>query len=328
MSPDGGPGSLFGWILGVSLLLGAGGMVGCTPPPPSATLQATEFPSSGAVPSPANSPSAAPSAKEPDGLWIHVLDVGQGDAILIEEPQGRRVLLDAGPSARVVDLLRELCVDTLDLFVTSHNHADHIGGAAAVLEAFPVRFYLDNGVPHTTVTYQRTLEALARRDVPLLEAERRSLEVGAITLEIFPPPGDLELGHNANSLGVRLHMGDFAALFAGDAEEPLWGFWMDRFPEAFSPVDLLKGSHHGSRNGDVEGVLAQLRPPHVVISAGRGNSYGHPHAEALARYRAVGAQIHTTAESGSLHLRVSSEGILEFFASRGQKSVPRSCPTP
>jgi competence protein ComEC len=305
------------WPIGLTLSLWMGGASACTPAPPAAPLEASP---------PSALPWPSPGGATED-LWIHILDVGQGDALLIQEPMGRQVLVDAGPSARVVEGLRALCVDTLDLFIASHNHADHIGGAAAVLDAFPVRFYLDNGVAHTTVTYQRTLEALARRDTPLLEPDRRALEIGSLTLEIFPPSGDPDWGHNANSIGIRLERGDFSAFFAGDAEEPLWSFWMNRFPEAFLPVDLLKGSHHGSRNGDTAEALGRLRPRRVVISAGRDNAYGHPHPEALDRYRALGAEIHSTAEEGTLHIRVPREGSPEVFSSRGPNALQWSCPT-
>src|SRR5712692_3585378 len=93
-------------------------------------------------------------------LELRFLDVGQGDAAVIREG-GKTVLVDAGRSARIVLQLQSLGVDTIDLVVASHNHADHIGGMVAVLNSTRVPFYLDNGVPHTTATYQRTIEAVA-----------------------------------------------------------------------------------------------------------------------------------------------------------------------
>src|SRR5690606_19895419 len=140
--------------------------------------------------------------------------------------------IDAGPGSDVVAQLRELGVDTIHLFIASHNHADHIGGAAAVLRAFPVRFFMDNGVPHTTAAYRNMLEAVAALDIPLLEPERRSIELGDVALEILPPPGDPELDHNDNSIGVALAYGEFRAMFAGDAEDHLWLHWLMHIPDA------------------------------------------------------------------------------------------------
>jgi competence protein ComEC len=255
---------------------------------------------------PAPAPPAAPPAGE--SLAIHFLDVGQGDATLIEAPGGRWVLVDAGPGAGVVEELRRLGVDTLALFIASHNHADHIGGAVAVIEAFPVRFFMDNGVPHTTLTYRRMLEALAAADIPLLEPERRTVSLGEVALEILPPPEDPELGHNDNSIGVRIVWGEFAALLAGDAEEQLWRHWLSTRRELLTPVQVMKSSHHGSRNGDIPAALRRLRPRLVVISAGADNQYGHPHPQALERYAAAGAEVLITAEHGPITVLAGPDG--------------------
>src|SRR5438046_6760123 len=91
-------------------------------------------------------------------LEIRFLDVGQGDAALIQS--GTKILLiDAGGSAGVVSYLRAFHIDTIDLVIASHNHADHIGGMSGVLHSTVVRFYMDNGVPQTTATYQRPIQA-------------------------------------------------------------------------------------------------------------------------------------------------------------------------
>src|SRR5690606_25435117 len=118
----------------------------------------------------------------------------------------------------------------IHLFIASHNHADHIGGAAAVLRAFPVRFFMDNGVPHTTVTYRNMLEALRQRDVQLLEPERRTINLGDVELEILPPSGNPALDHNNNSIGIALKYGEFRAMFGGDAENLLWAHWLATMP--------------------------------------------------------------------------------------------------
>jgi competence protein ComEC len=248
-----------------------------------------------------------------DALWIHFLDVGQGDATLIEAPSGQRVLIDAGPSRGIVDQLRELEVEDIDLFIASHNHADHIGGAAAVIREFPIRFFMDNGVPHTTVTYRTMLEALAARDVPLLEPERRTIEFGDAAIDIVPPPGDPSLGHNDNSIGVVLRFGAFRAMFAGDAEAHLWRHGLATSPEAIPDVHVHKASHHGSRNGDIGDAIARLRPQLVVISAGAGNQFGHPHEEALALYETVGADILITAEHGTVTVAAAANGSFEVL---------------
>ena len=285
-----------------------------TPPQPAPEMAPEVVPEIAPDTAPAPAMAMAPGAALPfptGDLWIHFLDVGQGDAVLIEEPSGRRVLIDAGPAGRVADTLQAMGVEALDLFIASHNHADHIGGAAAVIRTIPVRFVMDNGVPHITLTYQRMLEAMREHDVPLLEPEGRTVRFGQATLHILPPPGDPALGHNDNSVGVILRFGRFQAMFAGDAEGHLWHHWLETLPEPLPAVDLHKASHHGSRNGDIAEALAVLQPQVVLIGAGRNNRFGHPHPEALALYEEVGAQVFSTAERGRIGVRVQPDGSFQ-----------------
>jgi competence protein ComEC len=258
-------------------------------------------------------PPAVPRQEAEGMLQVDVLDVGQGDAILLSFPAGQRVLVDAGPSASVVAALRALGVEGLDLLILTHPHADHIGGARAVLEAFPVRFVLDNGRAHTTVTYERLLETLLRLEVPLLEPERRTLTLGDATLEILPPSEEATLDLNDSSLGVLLTFGSFRAFFGGDAEEALWAHWLEAYgAELQGPLSLLKASHHGSRNGDTAEGVRHLAPRVVLISAGANNRYGHPHPEALERYRRVGAEIWITGGQGPIRLLGGRDGTIEI----------------
>ena len=123
-------------------------------------------------------------------LRIAFLDVGQGDAVLIESPSGQAVLYDGGPAAETaLRYLEQRGVDTLDLVVASHNHADHIGGLAAVLRRYRPRFYLDNGVPATTQTYRRVLQAVEAAGSQLLEPTSRRINLGDVVLHVLPPPG-------------------------------------------------------------------------------------------------------------------------------------------
>lgn len=111
-------------------------------------------------------------------LRVTFLDVGQGDAVLLQAPEGQTALVDAG-RGDVVPLLREMGVEQIDLLVATHPHADHIGGMAGVIQSMPVRFYMDNGQPHTTATYRRLVAALeARPEITYLEAVPRTISLG------------------------------------------------------------------------------------------------------------------------------------------------------
>jgi beta-lactamase superfamily II metal-dependent hydrolase len=217
---------------------------------------------------------ALAGAQAPDArLRVHFLDVGQGDAVLIQSPSGQNVLYDGGERPAVLlDHLRRLGVSKIDLVIASHNHVDHIGGLVDAIRAFPPRFYLDNGIAATTLSHQRVLTAVRDVGAQLLESTNRRIALGDATLVVVAPPRIAAWEQNDNSVGAIVEYGPFRLSLAGDAEPPQWAWWLAR--EQFSRVDVHKASHHGSRNGDTPAALVRLSPEVVVVSAGRANSYG------------------------------------------------------
>ncbi|MEQ8331412.1 MAG: lamin tail domain-containing protein [Longimicrobiales bacterium] len=240
-------------------------------------------------------------------LAITFLDVGQGDAILIQAPGGRTALVDAGPQAPL-DELRDLGITSLDLVVATHPHHDHIGGMDDVLAAFSVRFYMDNGHPHTTDTYRRLLDRLeASPEVTYLEAIPRRIALGEAEVEVLPlPPGPGD--QNDRSIGLVVRFGAFEAFLSGDSEEAELMWWTDR--GAVPDVELLKAPHHGGDSGVTDGFLRAARPEVVVISVGP-NSYGHPGMGALAAYAEAGARIERTDRAGSVTVVGRADGSWE-----------------
>src|SRR5438132_11440592 len=132
-------------------------------------------------------------------LELRFLDVGQGDAIVIREG-GKTALVDSGRSTNIMVQLQALGIDTIDLLVASHNHADHIGGMVAVLSNTGVRYYMDNGVPQTTATYQRTIQAVGDSRAQYLRASDRAIRLGSAQLRVLPPPPS----HDQNNSSVGL----------------------------------------------------------------------------------------------------------------------------
>lgn len=242
---------------------------------------------------------AAPSL--PDTvLRITFLDVGQGDAAVVQAPEGQIALIDAG-RRDIVPLLREMNVDEIDLLVATHPHADHIGGMARVIETIPVRFFMDNGEPHTTATYRRLIAMLeARPEITYLEATPRTLSLGSAAIEVLPllPRGTAEL--NDRSVGLVLRYGSFTALLSGDSEVRQLTHLVGL--DAVPALTLLKAPHHGSDNGFTWSFLQAARPRVVVISVGR-NNYGHPRQAALDAYAATARETFRTDLHG--HVQVS-----------------------
>jgi competence protein ComEC len=222
-------------------------------------------------------------------------------------------------------------VEQIDLLVASHNHADHIGGMDAILDSLPVRFYLDNGHPAATRIQRRVLERVESRGVGYLEPTRRTVSLGAAQLRVIPAPdgvaGDEQ---NNRSLTLVLEHGPFRALFPGDAETQLINALLAS--EELPRVDVLKASHHGSRNGVTPAWLARLQPAVVAISLAEGNSYGHPHAAALRYYCAGGRRVLRTDLHGDIVVEVDSSGGYEVRTTRGQdlpaaEQTSRACGT-
>jgi competence protein ComEC len=271
------------------------------------------------VSDPVDRSASTPSSVSPEeALRIHFLDVGQGDAVLIESPAGRRVLYDGGEvPARLMTALERAGTTSLEMVIASHAHADHIGGLAVAIRAFPPRFFMDNGIPHTTQTYGRLMEAVLASGAQLLDPEARTLTLDGVSLHVIPPPGDARMGHNDNSLGLLVEYGAFRAFLGGDAEHHLWAWWVENHAARLPPVQVHKASHHGSRNGDTAEGIARLRPEVVVIGVGAQNTYGHPHADALRLYAGVGATILRTDEHGTVTVTAARDGTYEVAVERG-----------
>lgn len=241
-------------------------------------------------------------------LRIAQLDVGQGDAALITTPEGRRVLIDGGPNATAVArLLSAAGVDTLDLVIASHNHADHIGGLPRVFATCVVRAYLENGLPQATAVYARLVRDVEREPgIRVLRATARTLTVGSVTFRVLPPAA-IDESQNNNSVGVLVAYGQFRALFTGDSERRELAHWL---AHADVPrVTLVKVAHHGAANGTTAAWVRATHPAVAIISVGTGNRYGHPSAAAERMWAAVPARIYRTDQDGAVEVSATADGL-------------------
>jgi competence protein ComEC len=247
-------------------------------------------------------------------LTIYFFDVGQGDAALVKSPEGKTVLIDAGPDEwTVAEYLKQLHIDTLDLVVASHNHADHIRGLPSILSTIPARFYMDNGVPATTRIYQRVLEVVQQRQIRYLEATPRLIHLGSATIQVLPRPPDVH-DQNNSSVGLLLTFHHVTALFTGDAEYLERDYWRNN--ANLPHVAILKVAHHGSINGTDDLFLEDLHPRFAVISVGAQNRYGHPSPETLGVLAASGVQVYRTDEVGTIKATITASGTVTLRPER------------
>jgi competence protein ComEC len=237
-------------------------------------------------------------------LELRFLDVGQADAILVREG-GKTALIDAGGEAGVLGQLRRLGVDTIDLLVASHNHSDHIGGMTSVLGGTVVRFYLDNGVPHTTATYQRTIQTVTASGAEYLRPTARTITLGNARLRVLPPPPNVD-DQNNSSVGILIQYGEFRVVLTGDSEEFELQYWLEH--DSIPRMTVVKAAHHGSRNGTTPAWIEATHSQVVVISVGTGNSYGHPSPGVIEEWEGAGATVYRTDRDGTVIIQAKRDG--------------------
>jgi competence protein ComEC len=238
------------------------------------------------------------------GLRVTFLDVGQGDAALLQVP-GVAVLVDEGPpDARVADRLARLGIGRLSLLVLTHPQRDHIGGAAAVLRRLSVDALLDPVQPSESPYETEALEEARTRRVRFVPARTGEvLRLGELRIVVIWPDGPGAPGEDPNQHAVVLLASyrSIDVLFTADAESDVTG----RLP--IPPVEVLKVAHHGSADPGLPDLLEGLRPLVAVISVGAGNDYGHPTDSTLAAL-AARRELHTYRTDRDGSVVVESDG--------------------
>ena len=239
---------------------------------------------------------------------VSFLDIGQGDATLLQSGE-HNALIDSGPpGAGIVERLKESGVERLDLLVATHAQADHLGGADEVLRAMPVAALLDgrDGV----VEPEGAAMAAAAGDlgVALIAPAAGDLfRIGSLTLEILSPPrGTMPAAGadpNQRAIVITAKAPGLDLLLTADAESDVLG------PLQMAPVDVLKVSHHGSSDEGLPALLAQIEPRIAVIEVGGRNSYGHPTRETLEALNSAGVQTWRTDKDGTVRIEADRSGL-------------------
>ncbi len=266
-------------------------------------------------------------AGEIEGIYqVHFIDVGQGDAILVRAP-GYNMLIDGGDRhAGVLEYLLELAIDTLNTVVSTHPHADHIGGLPAVLNNFVVLEVIDPGVVHTTRLFTNYLELIDSLNIPFIIGRagmRRELDSLSYFKILHPlEPSDRHL--NDASVVVWFVFDQIRVLLPGDIERRSEAEILERSPDLKSQV--LKVAHHGSRTSSTAAFLEAVNPEAAVIFVGEDNRYGFPHQETEEQLAAMNVLVFRTDLSGTIVMH--SDGTDYFFEteSGGAISAPDSQP--
>jgi len=269
------------------------------------------------------SPTATPTPT-PETLTVHFIDVGQGDAILVDRGD-TDVLVDGGPaSAAVLAYLQAQGVSDIDLLVATHPHADHIGGLADVLAQHQVSEVWVNGDTATSQTYQGFAAAVAAEGATVREVTRGyATQMDGLDLAVLHPTSQRTGDPNEDSVVIRLTCGQVSVLLTGDATNDSEAAMLAAGLVLDS--DVLKVGHHGSSTSTGAAFLAAVTPRDAVISVGAGNTYGHPTQETLDRLSAAGATVYRTDLDGTVVL--TSDCNTYTLTTSGPGPTPTPAPT-
>lgn len=265
----------------------------------------------------------APVRPGVDRVELHMIDVGQGDAIAIRSPAGRWLLVDAGIGGdrfdagerRVVPYLSRRGVRRLDGLILTHPDADHFGGGGAVVTALRPRWIADPGLAAAKAGYLALLEQAVDAGSPWV-AVRGGVELeldGMLVEFLHPVAAPAVADANDASVVLRLSYGEFSALLTGDAPAEVEHELIGR---AALEADVLKVGHHGSVTSTSPALLDATDARVALISAGRGNRYGHPHPAVLARLDSAGIRTLRTDRHGSVVVWGRSNGELTIRSER------------
>lgn len=265
---------------------------------------------------------------ENSGLELHVLDVEQGDAILLRTEEGHNILVDGGPgNAVLLELAEELpyLFSEIDLLVLTHPHADHMEGLIYVLDRFDVQAVLMSAPDYSSLGYDTFLERLGELQTDGLKVyladDDMDFRFGETKLDViypFEPVTGTEMKNvNNASPVIMVEWRDVRILLSGDAEievEERLVAAAER-GEVDLKADVLKAGHHGSKTASGLPFLKAVDPDVMVISLGEGNSFGHPHEETLEKTADLGIEVLRTDLSGRVSLYFCTERSEFFFES-------------
>lgn len=251
-------------------------------------------------------------------LSISFIDVGQGDCTLVE-CDGKAMLIDAGlygQRYKVLSYLSERGIESLEYCVATHPHADHIGAMADVIYSFSVDTLVYPRCQYDSSAFNYVLDAADEKDVSYLTPEAGdSFTLGSATVAVLSPSKETDSSNLNNiSLVLKLSYQDVSVLFTGDAEKEIETTLLRS--EFDLKANLLKCGHHGSSTSSCREFVKAVNPSAAVISCGKDNEYGHPHAQTLTTLSDFGITVYRTDLSSTIVASCTDGKHFSFSADR------------
>lgn len=260
---------------------------------------------------------------DPGELEIVVFDVGQGDAVLIQSPDGTTAMYDTGVwspyrnsgESVIVPELQARGIDHLHAVILSHPHADHIGGIIEIMHAVEIDTIYDAGFEYDSAIYQNFLKTADELNIPVKEPVLGDIIWIGNQIPFFVmSPHDLLSGNDPNTYSIvgKMYYGETSTLLTGDATSQTEKYLVENF-QTFLDSDLLKVAHHGSYTSSTEKFLKASAPEISVTSLGFHNRYRHPHREAVTRLEAHVENNSYTSLDGAIIFRSDGEKIRRHY---------------
>lgn len=253
-----------------------------------------------------------------DILSVYFLDIGQGDAIFIDSPTHGRILIDGGPNRKVLSELGKILPfadKRIDVVIETHPDKDHIGGLPEVVSRYKVGMFLEPGVESENSIDDELKKRVEKKNIPKLLARRGmvvNLGDGA-KLQILFPLARQDVSNwetNRASIVAKLVYGDKSFLLTGDSPSQIEDVLIN-LPAGRQVLnsDVLKAGHHGSRTSTSLAYAQAVSPEYAVISAGKDNTYGHPHKEVFDILKQVGVKIVSTIDLGTIKFETNGKTL-------------------
>lgn len=246
-------------------------------------------------------------------VTIHFIDVGQGDATLIQTGK-ENILIDGGSKTKgktVYNYLKKHKVKTLDSVIATHPDSDHLGGLIYIIQNMKVKNVYAPKVSHTTNVYRDFLLAIKKKKLTIKEAKmNKTIKSNAknVSFKFLGPVKNYAKSDLNNwSAVLQMKVGSKKVLFTGDAEKKAENDLLAK--KLLGKVDILKVSHHGSKDATTQAFLNKTRPTFSVISVGKGNRYKHPTKETLNRLKKVKSKVYRTDKNGTVKLQIKNNKI-------------------
>lgn len=268
---------------------------------------------------------------KPDGLLhVYFLDVGQGDSILIRTPGGENILVDGGPKNYVLEELKDVLPffdSSIDYMLLTHPDSDHLDGLIPVLQRYEIGHILFPGAHKDSYLARKFLQLITEKEIPVIIADENAdieFEDGVVLNTLFPIEqmiGSQTEDVNDTSLVTRLLYGKTEVLLTGDAGIAVEAALINHGASSGASLraDILKLGHHGSSTSTSQEFFDAVAPKYAVISAGKDNSYGHPHPETMERLENAGTTIARTDQDGRIEFVFSLDKIAAIKTETGRE---------